>query len=123
MYLCIFPQNLYLEDVVIKDNKPVAGWVVNGAWWWVLNDQQEEAYRSINKPELVNSWKHEGFEKIVHVPWGKATFEYNAVLAWAREQDGLIIDENTLNDLADLDAIEEINLKKQWLDDEDDIPF
>jgi hypothetical protein len=123
MYLCIFPQNLYLEHVVIKDNKLVAGWVVNGAWWWVLNDQREEAYYSKDNPVLVNSWNHREFEKIVHVPWDKATFDYNAVLQWAEEQEGFVIEENSLADLLDLDALDEINLKKLYHDEDYDDRF
>jgi len=132
MRVVIFPQRLYLADTIIKYNQPLAGEVINGRWWWILKDGMEEAHRMLyfnygneevvyDEESRANKWKHEGFEKIVYVPRGmKNIDDYDYIIQWAEGQEDCTAN---LEDLADVDEIDRINIEKRILEDEDDIPF
>lgn len=132
MRVVIFPQRLYLSSTIIKYGQPLAGEVINGAWWWILNDDIEEAHYLDyfnRKPEkdvydettLANKWKHNGFEKIVYVPRSmKNLNDYNYIIQWAESQEDC---RANLEELLDMDEIDRINIEKEMLEDDDDIPF
>jgi hypothetical protein len=43
MSIYSYPQHLELTDVVYGDNgTPVAGWVINGAWYWKAEGGEPE---------------------------------------------------------------------------------
>jgi hypothetical protein len=115
--LVIFPQNLYLDNVQLKDGSLVSGEVINGAWKWILNHNYgiEEAWDSFS---VRNSWKHEGFTKIVYVPRNLNNHDYNHVLQWAESQEDC---SSNLEELHDIDEIDKINHKRYHDDFDDDI--
>lgn len=131
MRVVVFPQHLYLSDTIIEHGMPLAGEVINGRWWWVLNNGMEEAHRMeyftwkndntiYDESTRVNQWEHKGFDKIVFVPRTmKNLSDYNYIIEWASTQEDC---SNNLDELKDMDEIDRINIEKEILDD-DDIPF
>lgn len=120
MELVIFPQTLYLRDVVIDNNKLEAGDVVNGYWYWKLIDNEEQAFDFYGN--LKNKWKHKEFDKIVYIPRNKSSNDYNEVISWAENQPSIT---ESLDDLLDRWEIEDINHKTHYsnFDFDDDIAF
>lgn len=129
MRVVIFPQRLYLSDTIIEYGKPLCGEVINGRWWWILNNGMEEAHymeyfnnrTAYDESTLVNRYKHEGFDKIVYVPRTmKNLRDYDYIIEWAEAQEDC---RDNLDELKDMDDIDRINIEKQIQEDDDDIPF
>jgi hypothetical protein len=120
MEVVIFPDHLYLTKVIIKNEKIVQGEVINGAWLYRVNGEVTEAAYLHDPSIVVNKYAYTEPAKIVYVPPEKATFDYNAVIHWASNQEGYT---GSLEDLADLAEIDLINLKRKHDEFDDDIPF
>jgi len=124
MRVVIYPEALYLSDIIIKDSKIVQGWVENGCWLYKVNleTNRSEAHDTRYKPEqLVNSWKHKNPERIVYVPPEiYYVNDYQGVMDWAINKEHIT---ESLQDLHDIDEIAKINQRPKYEEDDDDIPF
>ena len=59
--------DLLLDDCKFKGGDLVAGWVVNGEWYFRIKGEKFEAYYDGKSKKPVRSWLHNGYE-IYEVP-------------------------------------------------------
>lgn len=59
--------DLLLDDCKFKGGDLVAGWVVNGAWYLRIKDENFEAYYDGKSKKPVRTWLHDEYE-IYEVP-------------------------------------------------------
>lgn len=88
--IVLFPHMLYFHEAVLENNKIVKGWVVNGGWYFVYENEIEYALRLEQDclEDCVNSWETKD-HLIIYLDKKYHYDEYNKAIEHAKSKSRL----------------------------------